>query len=130
KKSSHSDEGLEVQRGLVEIVELDAPHGTSIMIPAGSVLLTDDGGGLAAEIAGRLADFEVDSIIINPRDINLTDADAVEDLLARLREEHGAIGGLIHLAPLAALADEETWGERAHRDVKSLYLLARGLESD
>ena len=100
------------------------------MIPAGSVLITDDGRGLAAEIAGRLADFEVDTILVDPTETDLTNADAVNDLLARLREEHGSIGGLIHLAPLAEVDEQETWDRRAHRDVKSLYLLARGLETD
>ncbi len=125
-----SDDQLKVQRGLVKVVELPTPSGASMLIPSGSVLLTDDGRGLADEIAGRLADFEINTITINPNEVDCTDAKAVAELLATLKEEHGAIGGLIHLSPLAKVNAEETWGERAHRDVKSLYLLAQALEAD
>ncbi len=123
-------EELQVQRGLVEVVELPLPKGTSMLIPTGTVLITDDGRGLAAEIAGRLADFEVNAVLINPHETNLENAEDVEELLAALKEEHGSIGGFIHLSPLEELAKNETWTDRAHRDVKSLYLLARGLETD
>ena len=120
---------LEVQRGVVVLVELPLASGSSRFIPAGAVLLTDDGRGLATEIANRLSDFEVNAIVIDPNDVDLTDEKAVNDLLAELRDEHGAIGGLIHLSPLAELAGD-AWETRASRDVKSLYLLARGLEKD
>lgn len=130
KSQPASDDGLKVQRGLVEIVELSPPGGSSRIIPSGSVLITDDGRGLATEIAGRLAEFEIEAIVIDPQEIDLTDENAVEQRLNQLRDEEGSIGGLIHLAPLAELAETDTWADRAHRDVKSLYLLARGLETD
>ncbi len=76
-----------------------------MMIPAGCVLITDDGRGLAGEIAGRLADFEVDVRIVNPAETDLTDAGAVNELLSRVRDENGSIGGFIHLAPLAQADD-------------------------
>ena len=52
------------------------------------------------------------------------------DLLAKARKNHGPIAGLIHLLPLATAPAGETPGQRARREVKSLYLLARGLEAD
>ncbi len=121
---------LKVQRGLVEIVELPLPKGTSMLIPSGTVLITDDGRGLAAEIAGRLADFEVNTLVIDPELTDLTDPNAVDEWLTQVREEQGSIGGLIHLSPLAELEANETWQDRAHQDVKSLYVLAKALESD
>jgi NAD(P)-dependent dehydrogenase (short-subunit alcohol dehydrogenase family) len=63
-------------------------------------------------------------------DADLTDAAAVHELLEKLREQVGPLAGLIHALPLAEAAAEEDATERAHREVKSLYLLARGLESD
>jgi len=128
--SVKSDAELEIRRGLVEVVELPKPGGTSILIPAGSVILTDDGRGLAIEIAGRLADLEVSTMLVDPNQIDLCSAEAVGELLARIRNEQGAVGGFIHLSPLAELHSDDTWQDRAHRDVKSLYLFARGLESD
>lgn len=127
---SLSEDALKVQRGLVEVVELPPPGGSSRLIPSGSVLITDDGRGLAAEIAGRLGEFEIDAIVIDPEETDLTDEDTVEKRLNAIRDEEGSIGGLIHLAPLAELSETDTWSERAHRDVKSLYLLARVLETD
>ena len=38
--------------------------------------------------------------------------------------------GLIHLLPLAEPPEGETSEQRMRREVKSLYLLARGLETD
>jgi NAD(P)-dependent dehydrogenase (short-subunit alcohol dehydrogenase family) len=60
---------------------------------------------------------------------DLADARAVKDALARVRQEIGPIGGLVHLLPLEARS-AEPWDRRASRDTRSLYLLARELEDD
>ena len=51
-------------------------------------------------------------------------------MLRQVREDHGTISGLIYLSPLAEAVEGEVWDRRASRDVKSLYLLARGLGDD
>ena len=48
----------------------------------------------------------------------------------RFARKCGPISGLIHLLPLAEPRRGETPRERVDREVKSLYLLARGLEND
>lgn len=133
---------VEIQRGLVTLVDAPLPSGGSMVIPSGTVLITDDGRGVARELAGRLADFGQRTVLIRmakgePPRINddvcyadLTNPDAVAELLARLRRSVGPIAGLAHLLPLAEPPKEESWTDRTRREVKSLYLLARGLEDD
>jgi len=133
---------LDVQRGLVELV--DAPLGplTSMLIPSGAILITDDGRGIARAVADSLAEFGQATALLrmaggtgaatsaNVFQADLTDAASVGELLARVRESVGAIGGLLHLMPLAGKIDGEADARRAFREVKSLYLLARQLEED
>jgi NAD(P)-dependent dehydrogenase (short-subunit alcohol dehydrogenase family) len=61
---------------------------------------------------------------------DLTDPAAVAGLLSAVREKCGPVSGLIHLLPLAEPPANEAPEARAKREVKSLYLLARGLEAD
>jgi acyl transferase domain-containing protein/NAD(P)H-dependent flavin oxidoreductase YrpB (nitropropane dioxygenase family)/NAD(P)-dependent dehydrogenase (short-subunit alcohol dehydrogenase family) len=132
---------LEVQRALVRLVDAPLPARPSPRLPRGAVLFTDDGRGIAREMAGRLADFGQQTVLVshdagsdNSRadlvHANLTDAGAVEALLGRIRRQHGAIAGLVHLLPLATPPRGEPPLERMRREVRSLYLLARGLGED
>jgi acyl transferase domain-containing protein/NAD(P)H-dependent flavin oxidoreductase YrpB (nitropropane dioxygenase family)/NAD(P)-dependent dehydrogenase (short-subunit alcohol dehydrogenase family)/acyl carrier protein len=121
----------EVQRLVVELIDAPLPARPTFAPPAGTILITDDGRGTARELADRLAELDVGSALVrHSADADLTDPDAVAALLAEVKEKHGPIAGLIHLLPLAEPPDGETPSERARREVKSLYLLARGLEAD
>ncbi|MDB5592196.1 SDR family NAD(P)-dependent oxidoreductase, partial [Enterovirga sp.] len=131
----------EVKRGLVTLVDATPTSAARIPLVPGLLVVTDDGRGIAQEMADRLADFgqrtalvahagasrdEVDAAFC----ADLTSPDAVADLLATLRAEYGRIGGLVHLLPLAEAPAGEDPMVRMEREVKSLYLLARGLDSD
>ena len=130
---------LEVQRGLVQLVDAPLPFSPSVLLPSGTVLFTDDGRGLARELAGRLADFGQKTALIRmgpepagngQADIyyaDLTDPEEVDELLKRLRNQVGPLAGLVHLLPLAEPAAGEVWTDRMRREVKSLYLLAPGV---
>jgi acyl transferase domain-containing protein/NAD(P)H-dependent flavin oxidoreductase YrpB (nitropropane dioxygenase family)/NAD(P)-dependent dehydrogenase (short-subunit alcohol dehydrogenase family)/acyl carrier protein len=118
----------DVQRLIVNLIDAPLPTRPRFAPPAGTVLFTDDGRGIATALADRLGEFDVKTAVI--RETGLTDPANVTDLLAKLRTEHGPIAGLIHLLPLAAPAPDETPGDRMRREVKSLYLLTRGLEPD
>ena len=130
----------EIQRALVKVVESPLAATSSPRLPSGAVLLTDDGRGVARQIADRFADFGQAAVIIgmsagneeatDSASADLTDPHAVRALVERLREETGGIAGLIHCQPLAALDDSLDLVALARRDVKSLYLLARELERD
>ncbi|WP_439622588.1 SDR family NAD(P)-dependent oxidoreductase [Gemmata sp.] len=127
----------EVQRLVVRLVDAPLPARPKFAPPTGTILLTDDGRGTARELADRLAELDVKTALIRMADgkgegfaADLTDPAAVTDLLGRVREACGPVSGLIHLLPLAEPADTEPPEQRMRREVKSLYLLARGLETD
>jgi NAD(P)-dependent dehydrogenase (short-subunit alcohol dehydrogenase family) len=135
-------EVLPVQRALVDLVDCPLEPSLDSLLTEGVVLFTDDGRGIARSMADQLADLGQRTVFIgNSEDLgsepdsgvfdaDLTDPQAVADVLRRIREEHGSISGLIHLAPLAEEVEGEAWDHRAWRDVKSLYLLARALGDD
>jgi acyl transferase domain-containing protein/NAD(P)H-dependent flavin oxidoreductase YrpB (nitropropane dioxygenase family)/NAD(P)-dependent dehydrogenase (short-subunit alcohol dehydrogenase family) len=132
-----AEEEMPLQRGLVELVDCPLSASPAALLLRGAVLLTDDGRGIAREMAARLADLGTPTALLHMMGgseagegiftADLTDPRAVGDLLGRVREKIGAIAGLVHLLPLASAPGGEPWDARARREVKSLYLLARGL---
>ena len=135
-------EVLPVQRALVDLVDCPLEPSPDSMLTEGVVLFTDDGRGIARLMADQLADLGQRTVFLGPSEdpasgpdrgafhADLTDPEAVADMLRRVREEHGPVSGLINLAPLAEAVEGEAWDRRAWRDVKSLYLLARALGDD
>ena len=61
---------------------------------------------------------------------DLTNPQAVEELLECIRGQCGPINGLIHLLPLAPPRAGQAWADRLQFEVKSLFLLARGLADE
>lgn len=130
----------DVQRLVVRLIDAPLPLRPRFAPPSGTILLTDDCQGCARDLADRLAELDVNTALIRmttgeptPKGVfaaNLTDHNEVAEMLTRVREKCGPIAGIIHLLPLAEPHDGEALEERAKRDVKSLYLLARGLEAD
>jgi len=140
--NGHDSSELKVQRGVIELINVPIASSTQMSIPADAILITDDGRGIANQLAQRLADFGqkvaclrwgTSGVKQTREDLfeaNLADPQQVTELVELLRDKFGAIGALIHLAPLADLVAGEKAERRAERDVKSLYLLARALEDD
>ncbi|MBX9624252.1 MAG: KR domain-containing protein, partial [Gemmataceae bacterium] len=128
----------EVQRLVVRLIDAPLSDRPTFAPPAGAVVITDDRQGTARELADRLAELDVPTVLVrhaaarkaDDLSADLTDPAAVADLIARVHAAYGPVSGLVHLLPLAEPADGETPGDRARREVKSLYLLARGLEAD
>jgi acyl transferase domain-containing protein/NAD(P)-dependent dehydrogenase (short-subunit alcohol dehydrogenase family)/NAD(P)H-dependent flavin oxidoreductase YrpB (nitropropane dioxygenase family) len=138
--------GTTVPRFVLEPVDLPAGGRAVSRIPDGLVLITEDARGvaplLAAEISrrnGRVAlvrageDFEE----MEPGRYRaaLHDPDCASRLVAHIRQVHGPIGGILHLAPLAdapafAEMDLAGWRARLAHDVKSLFYLARAAGAD
>jgi acyl transferase domain-containing protein/NAD(P)H-dependent flavin oxidoreductase YrpB (nitropropane dioxygenase family)/NAD(P)-dependent dehydrogenase (short-subunit alcohol dehydrogenase family)/acyl carrier protein len=125
-----------IQRMLVAAVDAPLPAVGSPGLPGGTVLITDDGSGLASALAQRLRDLVQPSFVVSPHSttegmhIDLTEPQAVENNLARIRAQCGPINGLIHLLPLAPFSQGQTWTDRLEIEVKSLFLLARGLANE
>jgi acyl transferase domain-containing protein/NAD(P)H-dependent flavin oxidoreductase YrpB (nitropropane dioxygenase family) len=125
----------DVQRLVVRLVDAPLPARPQFRPPTGTVVITDDGLGSAQELADRLADLDVKTLLVrhgtgNEFAADLTDPAAVSALIARVCEKCGPVSGLVHLLPLAEPPAGETAEQRMRREVKSLYLLARGLEAD
>ncbi len=131
-------EVLPVQRAVVELVDCPLESTADSMLTQGVVLFTDDGRGIARLMADQLADLGQRSVFLGSSAAangggfraDLTDPEAVADVLRRIREEFGPISGLINLAPLAEAVEGEAWDRRAWRDVRSLYVLTRALGDD
>jgi acyl transferase domain-containing protein/NAD(P)H-dependent flavin oxidoreductase YrpB (nitropropane dioxygenase family)/NAD(P)-dependent dehydrogenase (short-subunit alcohol dehydrogenase family) len=131
-----------IQRQLVTVSPVPSADGPPALPRGGVVLLTDDGRGIARCLAGLLRARGQPAALLCPRSAGPANGDdtvfhtdradprQVADLLGRVRERWGAIAGLIHLLPLAAAPAGEPWQERLNREVKSLFLLARGLADD
>jgi acyl transferase domain-containing protein/NAD(P)-dependent dehydrogenase (short-subunit alcohol dehydrogenase family)/NAD(P)H-dependent flavin oxidoreductase YrpB (nitropropane dioxygenase family)/acyl carrier protein len=129
----------EVQRLVVQLIDAPLPVRPRFAPPTGTIVITDDRQGTAQELADRLGDLDVKTVLVQDSSLasgasdfaaDLGDPDAVAALIERVRKTCGAIAGLIHLLPLAEPAEGELPGARAWREVKSLYLVARGLERD
>jgi NAD(P)-dependent dehydrogenase (short-subunit alcohol dehydrogenase family)/acyl carrier protein len=125
----------EVQRLVVRLVDAPRPVRPTFNPPTGAVVITDDQLGSAQELADRLAELDVKTVLVRHGagdgfTADLTDPAAVAALLARVRETCGPVSGLIHLLTRADAPAGEPPEARMRREVKSLYLLARGLEAD
>jgi acyl transferase domain-containing protein/NAD(P)H-dependent flavin oxidoreductase YrpB (nitropropane dioxygenase family)/NAD(P)-dependent dehydrogenase (short-subunit alcohol dehydrogenase family) len=130
----------DVQRLVVRLIDVPLPLRPRFSPPNGTILLTDDGLGCARDLADRLGELDVNTALIRMADgkqipngafaCDLTNPDEVSDLLSRIREKCGRVAGLIHLLPLAESPEGQTTEQRCRREVISLYLLARGLESE
>jgi acyl transferase domain-containing protein/NAD(P)-dependent dehydrogenase (short-subunit alcohol dehydrogenase family)/acyl carrier protein len=125
-----------IQRMLVAATDAPPLADGAPLLPGGTILVTHDGAGVAAALVRRLRDLGQPIALVSPTpgdDVfhaDLTSPQAVEELLARVRRQCGSINGLIHLLPLAPPRDGQAWTDRLQLDVKSLFLLARGLADE
>ncbi len=125
-----------IQRMLVAVTDAPALSDAVPALPGGTILLTDDGAGVAANLAQRLRDLGQQVALVSAVTAtegfyaDLTNPSAVEDLLVRIHKQCGPINGLIHLLPLAPLQAGQSWADRLLVDVKALFLLARGMADE
>lgn len=125
-----------IQRMLVAAVDAPTLAKTVPTLPGGTLIVTDDGGGIAAALARRLGTLgqQVALVRATPGEkvphADLTNPQAVEELLAQIRGQCGPINGLIHLLPLAPPRAGQSWEDRLQVEVKSLFLLARGIADE
>ncbi|WP_417735297.1 SDR family NAD(P)-dependent oxidoreductase [Rosistilla oblonga] len=140
------DDGtIPISRGGVRL--LPAPLGSNLgagILPAGTVVITCDDRGIANKVVERFDMFDHPTVLLRhvdgkPLDLStiddvieadLSDAAVIDALIPALRQHHDALAGLIHLSPLSQFSDTDTLVDRARRDSRSLYLLARAMESD
>ncbi|MBX5495414.1 MAG: SDR family NAD(P)-dependent oxidoreductase, partial [Bryobacteraceae bacterium] len=122
-----------ITRLLVQVT--DAPPAADSGRRPGFVLLTEDGRGVAARLAGKLEELGIKHRVVRhdpEAGIDLRSAQSVSALAQSLRNECGSVTHLIHLLPLGDVTAEERaeFTSRFDRDLKSLYLITRELEAD
>jgi acyl transferase domain-containing protein/NAD(P)H-dependent flavin oxidoreductase YrpB (nitropropane dioxygenase family) len=110
-----------------------SPHGG---LPGGMVfLITDDGRGIATALAAKLAAAGACPVIAPARDLPVDIAAETEErpfaaLLDSVWRRHGAINGIVHLAPLRAVTGSAGAGPEARpaelsQESLALFHLAR-----
>lgn len=140
--ASRDDPRAGIQRMLVKAIDAALPDPAIPTLPTGAIIITDDGHGIAYDLAQRLRDQDRTCVVIRmataaPARIesdvfvaDLTSPETVEVLLRQVRQQVGPVAGLIHLLPLAQSPADESDIARMRREVKSLFLLARGLADE
>jgi NAD(P)-dependent dehydrogenase (short-subunit alcohol dehydrogenase family) len=129
-----------IQRMLVAVTDAPPLADAPPLLPGGTILVTDDGAGIATALAEQLRGLGQQAALVRASDdddsqpdafhADLTNPQAVEELLVHIHRQCGPVRGLIHLLPLAPPRDGESWADRLRLDVKSLFLLARGLADE
>ncbi|PYQ24428.1 MAG: hypothetical protein DMF81_05445, partial [Acidobacteria bacterium] len=139
-----------IPRSMLAVVDAPALHGQGARFAPDRVLLvTDDGRGIAGMMAEEVQALGGRVVVVRHAgalgaseqmapgvyQADLTDAAAVARLVDRVRQEHGPLGGIVHLLPLAVREDFDAmdlagWRAALARDVKSLFHLARAAAPD
>ncbi|HEV8198850.1 MAG TPA: SDR family NAD(P)-dependent oxidoreductase [Candidatus Polarisedimenticolia bacterium] len=114
-------------------VELPPVSGERAPLRPGCVLLTDDGGGVAAAVARRLVASDHPVALLSEAD--LRDAESVRGAVAKARGHASGIAALLHLAPLADAPsfpgiDAPTWSNRQDIEVRGLLFLVQALRPE
>jgi len=129
-----------VRRLLIEATHAPLPGRSARLAPGGVVLVTDDGRGIARDVAADLRALGHPVVQVRHgvasgevEGINLVSESAVAALLDRVRER-GPLAGIVHALPLRELPpaglDPGAWAARMGPEVRGLFLLARGAAED
>lgn len=98
---------------------------------SGLYLITEDGMGVAPQVAARLHRLGAETAIIARG--QLVSHEAVETALLQGHRQGGPIRGIVHLAPLVARAMPDTldaWKQTTQQDSKSLFQLLHMCAAD
>jgi acyl transferase domain-containing protein len=122
-------------RRLVEIVEAPLPRKRAGLMEGSYVVITDDGRGIAHDLATRLdrADIRTERLGGSFAPIDWTSPSAIEAAVVGLRAQ-GPLAGIVHLLPLAggpaSSQLQNDWTGRVAHEVKGLFLLAKAAAAD
>lgn len=126
-----SDPGL--RRLVLDVADAPLPSARKRLAPGGTILLTDDGGGVARGLAGRLQSDGHAVELIGPGRVDLSSPASVEEYVRRVSKDR-AIAGIVHALPLregpAVGLDPAAWGGRLGPELRGLFLLARAAADD
>jgi NAD(P)-dependent dehydrogenase (short-subunit alcohol dehydrogenase family) len=136
----------EPPRFLATVVEAPLADHRAAALPAGVIVVTADGGGIAGLAAAGLEGRGARVVVVSAASefaergsgryaLALEDPGQVGRLVEEVRRRHGPIGGILHLSPLGHGADVEMldacgWQARLGRQVKGLFHLVRAAGKD
>ena len=129
----HPHQGEE--RRVLEAVDAPLPRQRLGLMPGGRIVVTEDGRGVAEELARRLEAAGVPAERVGGRDrpVEWTSPAAIDSVLHDLRSR-GPIAGIVHALPLGQATSGDPggpcWSERVGDAVKGLFLLAKGTAAD
>jgi acyl transferase domain-containing protein/NAD(P)H-dependent flavin oxidoreductase YrpB (nitropropane dioxygenase family)/acyl carrier protein len=124
-----------VERRVLEPVDAPTPRDRGGLMPGGRVVVTDDGRGVAAELASRLGaeGIAADCLGGPERPVDWTSPSAIHEAIVEIRSQ-GPIAGIVHAMPMGQPASDEPgddrWADRMGDAVKGLFLLARSTAAD
>ncbi len=128
------------------VVEANADDKSISIRKNSTLLITDDGRGIARGFASRLKKQGFRPVLLsmqqNPSSGSIPcfrwpyqDPEKLEHAITHVRNEMGPPSALIHLAPLNTISpflemSNKQWRTRLDRDIKSLFLLFKAVEND
>ena len=135
-------EPVHLPRYTMESIEEPLPERRSFRPRTGITLVTNDGKGIAPALVAALQEKGQEAVLVNLGRFSPNGAESItldvnqlqelENSLARLREEHGALAGIIHLYPLQESGagmdvDMQSWKRQIDAYLKTLFLLAKAV---
>jgi malonyl CoA-acyl carrier protein transacylase len=123
-----------LERLTVELVEAPRLETPATLTVGGTVVITDDGEGLAELLKTRLAEFGVASEVIQLPGITESDCDPLvfSKRIAAIGRTRSAIGALVHLFPASARKnrDELEFHRRLRQELNGLFCLVKSIRPD
>lgn len=125
----------QTSRLVLEAVEAPLPGPRVGLKSGGRIVVTDDGRGVAKELASRLeaGGYPVDRIGGADGRVEWTSPADIDRILDELRSR-GPIAGIVHALPLGQSRSGDPggpcWAERIGHAVRGLFLLAKGTAAD
>ncbi len=133
--NGHAEPARRTLRRILEVVDAPLPPERLGLMPGGRVVVTEDGRGVAEQVAGVLesAGVAVERIGGPDRPVEWTSPSAIDARLEELRR-CGPIAGIVHALPLGQSSSGDPkgpcWSERIGDAVRGLFLLAKGTAAD
>ena len=145
RRSRPPADGGGLDRYVIGMKESRLPAGAAAPVPAGALVITDDGRGSrrrcgtgCASLGGRPVIVRLEGAEAPPEGLytaDLSDQAQVDAVLDRIRRDHGRIGAVMHLLPLRHVPpvqslSAETFGRLLNEEVKGLFYMVRHASAD
>ncbi len=126
-----------ISRGRIKLVDLP-PVSQEKFTSDKVIVISDDQTGIADELVNQFSNNNQKVALLrhstashkngNQYSLDLTNIEAVKSALASIEKDQGTIGGFIHLLSLAEAKKETATPSLAALDVRSFFVLCKGLE--